>query len=287
MGKLLILVIVMFINVNLFGQMASVSIIKQDGKVINGILISISIEKVEVETDGDTSSTLEISAKDIKSINFFDRTELIFPITTNDIPYQYRDIDDLQETKSESIKNRIFREIYLFGGSSYKNVVFSQNASGYKMDISYKNKGFAGLGLTWLFIGKNHRPDVLLGFESSFYGAEMKCFSTYLLHEIVFKGFALCFDFNFAIYPIKAKNKFPSPFIFAGFGAREIWLSEVGGRQSSAKELDGEVPFGLGLRQKLSKIIAFQITERFVYSKLKGADAFILPETRFELVIAL
>ena len=55
-------------------------------------------------------------------------------------------------------------------------------------------------------------------------------------------------------------------------------------KSANAKENHIEVPFGIGLRQKITNGFALQIKERFIYSELIGLGWFFLPETRLELI---
>jgi hypothetical protein len=90
-------------------------------------------------------------------------------------------------------------------------------------------------------------------------------------------------QFIISAITIKARNNYPSPFVFAGVGFRVLKLSSG---TTAASELHGELPFGLGVRQKISRVVSFAVRERFVYSTLKDVGGFILPETRFELVLS-
>jgi len=180
--------------------------------------------------------------------------------------------------------HKSYTEIYFFAGFSSQKKIMSGTIQTTPFDISYKNGGLGGLGVAGLFIGKNRRPDVGLDFELSFYGAKMTTKTYSPPVEIVMSGLATCFDMHFRIFPIKARNKYPSPFILVGIGARIIKLTYGG---TSVSEIHGEIPFGIGVRQKISRIVAFQIEERFVYSKLKEVKGFILPETRFAIILTM
>lgn len=181
-----------------------------------------------------------------------------------------------------------YSETYLFGGfSSQKKNIYSGtltvNGLNYPFSMDYKNTGLGGIGASWLYIGKNRRPDLMLDLEASLYGAKM---TTYLDNppvNVTMSGLALCADMHFSIFPIKARNNYPSPFVFAGVGFRVLKLSSG---TTSASEVHGELPFGLGVRQKISRVVSFAVRERFVYSTLKDVGGFILPETRFELVLS-
>jgi len=185
-----------------------------------------------------------------------------------------------------------YTEVYFFGGFSSKKKVMSGTLwinDGYYQkevpyDIVYKNGGLGGMGVAGLFIGKNRRPDFGLDLEFSLYGAKMITTTYSPDVEVVMSGFVLCLDMHFTFFPIKARNKYPSPFIFTGIGTRIVKLSYGG---TSVSEIHGEIPFGIGLRQKVSRVVSFLIEERFVYSKLKEVNGFILPETRFTFILSM
>ncbi|MEI6683530.1 MAG: hypothetical protein WCO44_12915 [Bacteroidota bacterium] len=189
--------------------------------------------------------------------------------------------------KPTSFHYRVYNEVYFFGGfSSQKNVLSTSataNGNSYPVDIIYKNTGLGGLGMATLFIGKDKNPDLMVDFETSFYGAKMNAIVDNPPVNVELAGFAMCLDMHFSVFPIKARNSYPSPFVFAGAGMRIVKLSY---ETASASEFHGELPFGIGFRQKISNSVAFQVRERFVYSKLKDVSGFILPETRFELIIS-
>jgi len=180
-----------------------------------------------------------------------------------------------------------YTEVYFFGGFSSKKKVMSGalyvNGMNIPYDIVYKNGGLGGMGVTGLFIGKNRRPDIGLDLEFSLYGAKMITTTHNPNVEVVMSGFALCLDMHFLFFPIKARNKYPSPFILIGMGARIVSLSSG---TTSAAEIHGELPFGVGVRQKVSNVVSFQVQERFVYSSLKEVRGFILPETRFSMILS-
>lgn len=223
--------------------------------------------------------------------------------TTDNSIFVFR-MDEIEKITSEpkpvvygkgtipAVNRKSYTEVYFFGGFSSKKKVMSGTLwvdDGYYQkevpyDIFYKNGGLGGMGVAGLFIGKNRRPDVGLDVEFSLYGAKMITATYSPDVEVVMSGFVLCLDMHFSFFPIKARNKYPSPFVFAGIGTRIIKLSYSG---TSVSEIHGEIPFGIGLRQKISRIVSFQIEERFVYSKLKEINAFILPETRFSLILSM
>jgi hypothetical protein len=214
--------------------------------------------------------------------------------------YKMDEIDKITKELSDKPKisggsSKSYIEYYFFGGFSSKKLVetgvitindpFYSPAS-YDYEIYYKNGGLGGVGLDWLIIGKDRRPDVTIDLEASLYGAKMTTTIPEMSLTVEMDGLALCSDMHVGFFPIKARNKFPSPFVFAGLGLRVLTLSadDIGG--TSATEVHGELPFGIGVRQKISDVVSFQIKERFVYSTLKDVGGFILPETRFELVLS-
>jgi len=271
-----------------FSQAVKIKMV--NGNEISGILLSITTDRVSVDPEGSVTY-LSLSSNELESITFPDGLILTFPITENKIPEEYKKKQIKRDTDFESHYYSSYFESYYFGGfSSQKTIMqfiyLNDDSTTDIADMIYKNSGLGGVGLSWMDIGKNRNPDWMVDVEFSIYGAEMLA----KVHDDEFKlltGIALCMDMHFSFFPIKARNKYPSPFIFAGFGCRLVSMSPKGNSNAFASEFHGELPFGLGLRQKISKRVAIQIRERFVYSKLKGIDGFILPETRFELFITL
>ena len=270
---------------NIYSQVVTVKML--NGKEIKGILISMSVDRISIDPDGSVTF-LSLASGEMESVTFPDGVKLTFPITDDQIPpkYKFNKEQKIKDPESRYYKN--YYETYFFGGFSSKKTVMegvlTDGMNTITFDMIYKNGGLGGIGLSWMNVGKNRRPDIVLDYEVSFYGASMYArmngSDTKLLN-----GLAICMDLHFSIFPIKARNKYPSPFLFAGLGARIIGMSAVTGGSASSSEIHGEIPFGLGVRQKVSRVIAFQIKERFVYSKLKDVGGFILPETRFEMYI--
>jgi len=210
-------------------------------------------------------------------------------------------MDEIEKTDKTSVKikkkgtkkdnSKFYIEFYFFGGSSYGKMTdsgtvpfddgsYQHNVS---YDVEYKNGGLGGLGLSFLSIGKNRRPDFMIDGEFAFYSASMKVTTYNPSGSDDFLGYSECLDFHFSLFPFKARNKFPSPYVFACLGGRMVQFTLLEGTVS---ELHGDFLFGLGVRQKISRVVSFQLCEQFVYSKLKDVHAFILPETRLELVFS-
>ena len=193
----------------------------------------------------------------------------------------------INDNSSKTINYRYYSEIYLFGGYSYLNKVNEGTllVNGYKYPYKtiYNNGGLGGMGVSGLWIGRNRLPDVMFDVEWSLYSAQTVGTVDRPAVKVEFSGFALCADLHLSIFPIKARNKYPSPFIFAGIGGRMILMTN-NDKSANAKENHIEVPFGIGLRQKITNGFALQIKERFIYSELIGLGWFFLPETRLELI---
>ncbi|MFZ4522057.1 MAG: hypothetical protein ACOYNC_10140 [Bacteroidales bacterium] len=262
----------------------------KNGKEIKGVLLSLETNLVAIDPDGSVTY-LSLSSVDLESLTFIDGTVLNYPITQEMIPEKYRNRKVKTSSNSEGHYYKSYVEMYLLGGYSSRTNLMNvdiefEDGSTDVVSMIYKNGGLGGLGFSWMELGRDRRPDVMVDFELSMYGTKM--LMKYHTDEVeLMSGLALCMDLHFTIFPIKARNKYPSPFIFAGIGGRLVGMSTSVGESSSVSEFHGELPFGIGLRQKITKGFAIQIRERFVYSKLKDADGFILPETRFELVFTI
>jgi len=259
------------------------------GKEIHGILLSISTEEVTLDPEGPVTY-LSLGAKDIESLTFPDGLKLVFPITTDQIPEKIRKQKPKKDGDVEAYYYRNFIESYYFGGfSSRVTVLHGQPIAiipPVYYDLIYRNTGLGGLGLAFTSIGRERRPDYMLDLEMSVYGAQMLAKFPNKTDKLM-SGTSFDLDCHFTLYPLKERNLYPSPFVFAGIGGKLITMSPTDGEASSTSELHGAIPFGIGLRQKISRGVAFQVRERFLYSKLKGAPGFILPETRFELFIVI
>jgi hypothetical protein len=242
----------------------------KNGTVIHGIII----EKVP-------DKSLKIQTADRNVLVFrMDEIEKIGKATVNN-----------KMKKNANDNSKFYIEFYFFGGSSYGKMTdsgmvpfddgsYQRNVS---YDVEYKNGGLGGIGLSYLSIGKNRRPDFMIDCEFAFYSANMKVTTYDPSASEDFLGYAECLDFHFSLFPVKARNKYPSPYIFTGFGMRLVQFTLLEGAVS---EFHGDLLFGLGVRQKISRVVSFQLCEQFVYSKLKDVKAFILPETRLEFVFS-
>ncbi|MEI7663544.1 MAG: hypothetical protein WCK34_15150 [Bacteroidota bacterium] len=261
------------------------------GKELHGVLISLTTDEIALDPDGSVSY-LSLYTKDLESVTFPDGMVLKTPITKEMIPSRFQESAKKKKTDHDSHYYTSYTEIYFFGGISSKKTIGSYEVtdefgqSSGVIDMIYKNGGFGGLGVSFMGIGKNRRPDIMLDLEAAYYHASMigKFQSQ---QEELLTGEVLSVDMNFYLFPFKARNNYPSPFVFAGFGCRLVGMTPVDGSSEEVIEGHGELPFGLGIRQKISRGVAFQIKERLVYSKLKGVSGFILPETRLELYITV
>ena len=196
-----------------------------------------------------------------------------------------------KKKKNSNDNSKFYIEFYCFGGSSFGKMNdsgimpvdngYSQSQVPY--DAEYNNKGLGWIGVFYLSIGKNRRPDFMIDCEFAFYSAAMKVTSYDPVWSEDFLGYSECFDFHFSLFPIKSRNKYPSPYILTGLGMRFVKFTLLEGTIS---ELHGDYLFCFGVRQKISRGFSFQLCEQFVYSKLKDFDAFIFPETRLELVFS-
>ncbi|MCX6245864.1 MAG: hypothetical protein NTU98_14305 [Bacteroidetes bacterium] len=243
----------------------------KNGSVVRGIIIEqIPEQSVKIQTAD-------------KSVLVFkmDEIEKIDKASVN-----------IKKKTSSRDNSKFYIEIYFFGGSSYGKMTDNGTATidgnyshqNVAYEVEYKNGGLGGLGISYLSIGKNRRPDFMIDCEVAIYGASMKVTTFDPSASDDFSGYSECVDFHFSLYPFKARNKYPSPYIMAGAGMRMVKFAFLAGDVS---ELHGDFLFGLGIRQKISRVVAFQLGEQFVYSKLKDVHAFILPETRLSMIFSL
>jgi hypothetical protein len=279
MKFLLISISIFFISNIIIAQQVIINL--KNGKQITGELISIKTSEVCVDPEG-AVSLLTLFSKDIFSLTFSITGETLnFPITEEQIPSELKNSKKEKNLKSKSSYYNHYSEMYLFGGfSSQKTIAYytleDDAGNSYTFPMIYKNGGLGGLGLEYLYDSPNKSLDYLIDMEVAFIGAK---FLTEMFGEEVelLSGLAMSMDIDFNLYPFQARNtKYPTPFAFFGLGFRLIGME-------STSEIHGALPFGVGLRWQLSKGVALQIKERFIYSKLKDVDSFILPETRFEL----
>lgn len=245
-------------------------IILKNGNTIHGIIIGREPEKsVKIQTE--------------------DKKVLIFRMDEIEKIEKQSAINKKKPSPKDNSK--FYFEFYGFGGFSSKKTIKSGTmtiADGYMQrevtyDMVYKNGGFGGIGVSWLFIGKGRSPDFMVDGEVAFYDAGITVIEYNPDKTIDFTGFVECVDVHFSLFPVKARNKYPSPYIIAGGGMRFVQFTFIDGNVS---EVHGDFSVGIGIRQKISRRMAFEVCEQFVYSKLKEADAFILPETRFGLVFS-
>lgn len=272
MKKVLIATAILFIQgfypVFIYAQNYTEVVYLKNGSIIRGTIIEqVPNESIKIQT-GDKS---------------------VFVYQMDEVEKITKELSDTKKTSEKAKKS--YSEYYFFGGFSSKKLVETGTLQinnyisydYYNYEIYYKNGGLGGIGIDWLMIGKDRRPDVMIDLEASLYGAKMTTELPDYPLSVEMTGLALCTDMHFTIFPIKARNKYPCPFVFVGAGLRVLALSAEG---VTAKEYHGELPFGLGVRQKVSEVVSFQIKERFVYSTLKDVGGFILPETRIELVLS-
>jgi len=251
----------------------------KNGSEIKGKLISIDTSAVSLDPDGQVSF-LKISTGKLDSLTILKTGKVLyFPIEDYQIP---KDIK--LSSKKNALKvpdNSYFNNyygMYFFGGfSSEKTIDHYQT-----IPFIYKNGGFGGLGVEYLYDTPNSNIDMLVDYEIALMEAKMLTVLNGEKKELM-KGSNFTMDVDFNVYPFQVRvKKYPTPFAFAGLGIRIITMNSSNSSGTSG-EVHGAIPFGLGVRWQLFDGVALQIKERFVYSKLKEVNSFVLPETRFEL----
>jgi hypothetical protein len=250
------------------------------GKQLEGKLISLTVSEVQIDPEGAVSS-LRLDTNSITSLTFTEKGETLnFPITEDQIPTGSRYTRNKKVFDSNSSYFEHHWGWYIFGGFSSKKTLYTESlyseGQNYLVDVIYKNGGLGGIGAEYLYDSKNSPLDFIVDAEFAIIGAEF--LSTASGTEMsIMKGTVLTTDVGFNVFPFHARNvAYPTPFAFVGLGLRFIGFDD-------ASEIHAALPFGAGIRYQVTKNIAIQLKERFVYSTLDDADNFILPETRFEL----
>jgi len=275
-----IIFILLMVGILLQLHAQPITVKMKTGKQLEGKLISLTATEVQIDPEG-AVSFLSLNANSIVSLTFVESDETLnFPITESQIPA------DLQNTKKQKIfsSNSSYFEHYwgwyIFGGFSSKKTLYTESlysgGQNYLVDVIYKNGGLGGIGAEYLYDTKNNPLDFIVDAEFAIIGAEFLTNVTGTEMSIM-KGTVVTADVGVNVFPFQARNvDFPTPFAFVGLGLRVIGFE-------NASEFHAALPFGLGFRYQVTKEIAIQLKERFIYSTLDDVDNFILPETRLEL----
>lgn len=257
-----------------------VTIRLKTGKLVTGDLISITTNEVCVDPEG-AVSLLRMESISIAQLTLTKKSETFnFPITEEQVLYIFDNRQKRNNTDSNSSYFNHYWGGYFFGGVSSKKTLYTRSVSSggntYLVDIIYKNKWLIGGGVEYLFDTRNNPLDFLFDAELALIGAEF-LMNTEGVNTSLMTGTVLATDVNFNVFPFQARDvNYPAPFAFIGLGLRFIDFE-------NASEIHAALPFGLGFRYQVTKQMAIQLKEKFVYSTLDDADNFILPETRIEI----
>jgi hypothetical protein len=257
-----------------------IKVILKTGKEIEGKLVSLTVKEVQIDPEG-AVSFLSLDANSISSLEFTENGQILkFPIAESEIPANLPKTNNKKVSTSNSSYFEHYWGWYLFGGFSSKKTLYTESlysgGQNYLVDVIYKNGALGGIGAEYLYDTKNNPIDFIVDAEMAIIGAEF--LTTVTGSEMsIMKGTVITADVGLNVFPFQARNvDYPAPFAFVGLGLRLIGFED-------ASEIHAALPFGVGLRFQVTKGIAIQIKERFVYSTLDDVDNFILPETRFEI----
>ncbi|MBC8478038.1 hypothetical protein H8D51_00690 [bacterium] len=257
----------------------------KNDRTIEGILLSITPERIQLDPEG-AVSLLTLNSEDIITLTYCDTGEILFfPIADAQIPPEIRKTAKRSFERGKPTYHRNLLEMYFFGGFSSETtideVVVYDYGDPYYFPLIYKNGGLGGFGTSIFYDSKKRGFDYLLDIEMSFISAEMKTdmFGT----EVgLLDGSVLAIDVDLSFYPFPVRVlKYPTPFLFVGVGLRSVSMSDDYGNEAS--ESHGAFIFGAGARWQISDSFALQLRERCIRTSLEGVETFTQYETRLEM----